>query len=148
MTRMPRNLTTVTSSILNAITASLSPQITTSNTLNPIQMALASRGHWIQSHILHIPDRYGFFSPGPPRLQVYQGFLFIPLLIMTICSIFLGACAVFNISLKPDHKPIWRVVVFMVALVVGTLAILWIMACFDRLRAPDYDWGHWKLRKD
>jgi hypothetical protein len=58
---------------------------------------------------------------------------------MTICSIFLGACAVFLMSLKYDHKPIWRVVVFMVALVVGTLAVIWAMACFDKRRAPDYE---------
>jgi hypothetical protein len=51
-------------------------------------------------------------------------------------------------SLRVDHKPIWRVVVFMVALVVGTLAVIWVMGCFDKRRAPDYDWGDRKLRKD
>jgi hypothetical protein len=137
-----------TSSVLNAITASLSPQVTTSNTLNPVHLALATRGYWIQSHILHIPDQYGFFSPSPPRLQVYQGFLFIAMLIMTISSIFCGASVIFLLSLRPGHKLIWRVVVFMAVPVVGTLAMIWIMECFGKRRTPDYDWGDWKLRKD
>jgi hypothetical protein len=51
-------------------------------------------------------------------------------------------------SLQANHKPIWRVVVFMVALVVGTLAVIWVMACFDKRRTSDYDWADWKLRKD
>jgi hypothetical protein len=70
------------------------------------------------------------------------------MLIMTVSSIFCGASAVFLMSLQPDHKPIWRVVVFMAALVVGTLAVIWVMACFDKRRTPEYDWADWKLRKD
>jgi len=142
---MPWNLI---SSILNTITTSLSPQITASNTLNPVQLALATRGYWIQSHILYIPDQYGFFSPDPPRLQVYQGFLFIYLCLMIVGEIFLGAGVVFLMSLTPDHKPIWKVVVFMVALVVGVVAMIWGMACSHENRAPDYEWKDWKLRKD
>jgi hypothetical protein len=72
---------------------------------------------------------------------LYQGFLFIALLITIACSIFWGAALVFLISLRVDHNPIRRVVVFMVALVVGTLAVIWVMACFDKRRTPDYDWG-------
>jgi hypothetical protein len=142
---MSRNLI---SSMLHSITVAFSPQVTVSNTLNPIHLAIATRGYWIQSRILYIPDRYGFFSPAPPRLQVYQGFLFIALFIMVICSIFCGASVVFLLSLRPDHKPIWKAVVFMVILVGGTVAMIWFMECFSKRRAQDYDWGNWKLRKD
>lgn len=31
---------------------------------------MANRGYYIQSKILHIPDLFGFFSAGPPSLQV------------------------------------------------------------------------------
>jgi hypothetical protein len=70
------------------------------------------------------------------------------MLILTVCSIFLGGSAVFLMSLKADHKPIWRVVVFQVALVVGTLAVVWVMACFDKRRMPDYECTDRKLRRD
>lgn len=46
-----------------------------------------------------------------------------------------------------DHKPIWRLVVGMIVILVGTTAVIWVMACFDENRTPDYDWGDWKLRK-
>jgi hypothetical protein len=143
--RMSRNLI---SSMLHSITVAFSPQVTASNTLNPIHLAIATRGYWIQSRIFYIPDRYGFFSPGPPRLQVYQGFLFIALFIMVICSIFCGASSVLLASLTPDHKPIWKAVVFMVILVGGTVAMIWVTECFSKRRARDYDWGDWKQRKD
>ena len=41
--------------------------------LNPVLLDLANRGYYIQSEVLHISERYGVFSPGPPRLQVYEG---------------------------------------------------------------------------
>ena len=142
---MPRNLN---SSILNVIEVSFSPEVTASNTLNPVHLALATRGYWIQSHILYIPDRYGFFSPGPPRLQVYQGFLSVALLIMTVLTVFCGALVVFFLSLNAVHKPTWKIVVSIAAPLVGTLAMIWVMECFQKHRSPDYDWGDWKLRKD
>lgn len=129
------------SSILHNITVTFSPQITASNTLNPDLLTLGTTGYWIQSHILYIPDRYGFFSPGPPRLQVNQGFLFIFLSIMIVSSLFCGAFTVFVVSLRPDHKPIWKAVVFQVTLVGGTVAMVWVTECFSERRTRDYDWG-------
>ncbi|KAI0508778.1 hypothetical protein F5B22DRAFT_649673 [Xylaria bambusicola] len=41
--------------------------------LNPVLLDIANRGYYIQSEVLHISERYGIFSPGPPRLQVYEG---------------------------------------------------------------------------
>lgn len=40
--------------------------------INPSLLTIARRGHWIQSRILRISDRFGLFSSGPPLLQAYQ----------------------------------------------------------------------------
>jgi hypothetical protein len=40
---------------------------------NPIHLAVARQGYRIQSQKLHIPDRFGLFSPGPAFLQEHQG---------------------------------------------------------------------------
>jgi hypothetical protein len=135
------------SNILYIITGFFSPQVTASNTLNPV-LALGTRGYWIQSHILSLPDRYGFFSPGSPRLQVYQAFLFIFLSIMIVSTSFAGAFLVFAMSCQPDRKPIWQVVVYEAAIVFGVVAMIWAMECHSENRTPDYVWEDWKLRKD
>jgi hypothetical protein len=135
-------------SILDVITMAFSPQVNAYKTLNPVHLTFATKGYWIQSHILCIPDRYGFFSPGPPRLQVHQGFLSNVLLLMIVCDIFFGLATVFWMSSKPDHKPIWKVVVFMVAVVGGVVATIWVMECYGKRRAPNYEWDDWKQRND
>ena len=40
--------------------------------LNQPRLALAIQCYWFQSRILRLPDRFGFFAPGPPRLQVEE----------------------------------------------------------------------------
>ncbi len=60
---------------------------------------------------------------------------------MVICSFFCGASIVFLVSLRPDNKPILKAVVFIVILVGGTVAMIWVMECFSKRRARDYDWG-------
>ncbi|KAI0136371.1 hypothetical protein BJ170DRAFT_601493 [Xylariales sp. AK1849] len=60
------------SSLNDSFFTAFQPQVTIHG-LNPVHLAIANRGYWIQSHILHIPDRLGFFSPGSPRLQVHEG---------------------------------------------------------------------------
>ncbi|KAK3693806.1 hypothetical protein B0T22DRAFT_436955 [Podospora appendiculata] len=40
---------------------------------NPIHIALAKGSYWLQSHVLRISDRSGYFSPGPLELQLDQG---------------------------------------------------------------------------
>ncbi|KAF5574865.1 hypothetical protein FPCIR_13400, partial [Fusarium pseudocircinatum] len=39
--------------------------------LDPRKLKMANRGYYIQSKILHIPDRFGFFFAGPPWLQLW-----------------------------------------------------------------------------
>lgn len=63
------------------------------NPLNPLNLTIATTEYRIQSRTLQIPDRFGFFSPGPPRLQVHDGGMFIVIVglicMNLICSAFL-----------------------------------------------------------
>ncbi|KAL8948227.1 MAG: hypothetical protein Q9222_005563, partial [Ikaeria aurantiellina] len=62
-------------SLFFTLAARHSPPIklaSTTEILNTAVLAIANTGYRIQSHILRIPDRMGFFAPGPPRLQVYE----------------------------------------------------------------------------
>lgn len=40
--------------------------------INPMLVARAQEGYWLQSRVLRIPDRYGFFVSGPPLLQAHE----------------------------------------------------------------------------
>jgi hypothetical protein len=53
----------------------LGPKLT-QDVLNPVYFAIGARGYHIQSHILDIPPRFAMFSPGPPSLQVDEGYIF------------------------------------------------------------------------
>jgi len=90
--------------------------------------------------MLHISDQYGFFLPDPPRLQVYQGFLLV-IIIMLVLTTFMGLSTIFVIPLEDYHPQIWRLVVATVLLLVGTLTVIWIMECLDKRRTPDFDRG-------
>lgn len=52
---------------------------TFNNRLHAVLLSIATIGYRIQSQSLHIPDRFGFFSSGPPRLQVQEAKSFIEL---------------------------------------------------------------------
>ncbi len=136
--------------ILNPIIGFLSPQITKDKKLNPVHLALGIRGYWIQSQVLHIPDRFGFFSPGPPRLQVHQAFLLLPMLLAVITTSFWGAFAICLAVLnnKDNSLPAWRITEVVVVLVVGGADVLYIGFLFDPCLAQNYDWVDWKVHKD
>ena len=135
------------SSLLTAIKKLFSPQFIDGQ-LNPIHLTIATQGYWIQSSILHIPTQFGFFSPGPPRLQVHQGALFGLLSFHFGILYILGAFIMFWVGARGD--PVLPLASAMVAVVVGAAASIWVVACYDRRRSPDYDWGdlNGKLRKD
>ncbi|RYP80877.1 hypothetical protein DL769_002255 [Monosporascus sp. CRB-8-3] len=75
--------------ILMAVKGLLGPEVLANvnnggvPSLNPYHIAIATGGYRIQSRVLNIPDRWDFFSPDPPRLQVHQGasFLFMTLIL-------------------------------------------------------------------
>lgn len=49
-------------------------------------IAIATRGYKIQSQILRIPDRWGFFSKESRDLRIKEAFLFVALIIMKCFS--------------------------------------------------------------
>lgn len=117
------------------------------NRLNPIHLAIATTGYRIQSHTLHIPDRIGFFSSGPPRLQVHEAASFIVLVVGACFSVISGGFVVFLLRLcgLPNSSKLGAA---MSSTTVAQAVIIWVLVCCDRRRAPGYDWGDWKLRKD
>jgi hypothetical protein len=117
------------------------------NSLNPVRLAIGTRGYRIQSQTLRIPDRIGFFSPGPPRLQVSEAASFIMLVLHTCLGVIAGACVVFMTRLLGLPNAFKAGAVFL-AFVVVQNGIIWVMVAYNPRRAPEYDWGDWKLRKD
>lgn len=117
------------------------------NRLNPIRLAIATTGYRIQSRTLHIPDRVGFFSSGPPRLQVHEATCFILVVCWVCFSIISSSLLVFMVRLagKPNSGKLGAV---LSSITIAEVAFFWFVACYDRRRAPGYDWGEWKLRKD
>jgi hypothetical protein len=118
----------------------------TAGRLNPTHLAVARQGYWVQSQKLHIPDRYGFFSPGPPPLQAYQGAFFAGIITFHSISTALGAVILF--LGKRTGTPIAVLAGTMMAIDVLFLVLAWVAACIDHRRASDYDWGDHKLRKE
>jgi hypothetical protein len=114
--------------------------------LNPIHLALAQRGYWIQGHILHIPDQFGFFSPSPPRLQAYEGSVFTCIAIIHGIIFSWGLLTLFCLYLSGLLT--CALVVAIIALFLASLALVLVTTSFDPRRLPDYDWGDWKTRKE
>ena len=116
--------------------------------LNPVHLTIAAHGYRMQSSVLHIPDRFGFFSPGLPRLQAFQGALFGLVSFHLGITCMLGACIIIWVRARGD--PTLALATAMLLIVVGVAALVWIMSCHDRRHLPDYDWGSedGKLRKE
>ena len=117
------------------------------NQLNPIHISLATNGYRIQSGTLQIPDRFGLFSSGPPRLQVHEAYFFLIMVGWIILNLVLNAFLVFVCRL--NGLPAYRALgaEFSLLMVPG-LFFYWIASVYDRHREPGYEWGDWKLRKD
>jgi hypothetical protein len=67
-------------------------------------LAIAGSGYRTQSQSLHIPDRFGFFSSAPPRLQVEEGAFFAQMLTM-ICYAIMTAWFVISTVSSPKARP-------------------------------------------
>jgi hypothetical protein len=78
---------------------------TINNRLNPVYLAIAASGYQIQSQLLHIPDRYSFFSSGPPRAQVEEGAAFAQLFTLICYTILGGWFVVLRGSSRPNARP-------------------------------------------
>jgi hypothetical protein len=64
-----------------------------------------SYGYDIQSRVLGIPDKYGFFSQGPPRLQEVEGTPSAVLILMRIATIMEEAWTIYTVD-YPQGQPL------------------------------------------
>ncbi|GJC95894.1 hypothetical protein CH63R_02160 [Colletotrichum higginsianum IMI 349063] len=115
------------------------------NRLNPVHLAIGIRCYQIQTEVLGIPEQYGLFSSGPPRLQVFQGST-IPTLYLSI-AFPVVVLVVAMLYLRNENTNMWPLV-GLVACAITIYALLWYMLCVDPRRAPDYEWNDWKPHKD
>ena len=126
----------------------LGPAVSRSGQLNPKRLALATRGHWIQSRILHISDRWGFFSPGPPLLQIQEASIFIFLMIFLGETVFHSVLAVFVASLYDDDDwgpgrpaPCVRGLVALCAFILAFVVGVWLHMCLgEKRRGSSWAW--------
>jgi hypothetical protein len=117
------------------------------NQLNSRHLAIATTGYRIQSCTLQIPDRFGFFSPGPPRLQVHEGLAFI-FAVGWICMVLISDAFVVFVCILSGLPTCQRLGAAFPLMIVPGAVILWYAQVHNRRRAPGYEWGDWKLRKD
>ena len=117
------------------------------NQLNPLHLAVATSGYRMQSRTLRVPDRFGFFSPVPPHLQVHEGLFFIVMVGWICLNLISNAFSVFLRVLTglPTCRKLG--VAFSLTIVPGVI-LLWIAAVYDRRRKPGYMWEDWKLPEE
>lgn len=130
--------------IIDSVRMAFKPDVT-DHGLNPVRLAIATWGYWIQSQALRIPDRFGYFSPGPPRLQVHEATNFL-LIVLCIgpCTIFFGGLAA--LMLKLLGKPVTGLIVALCGLTMATMGFS--LAAHETQRASDYKWDDWKMRQE
>ncbi|KAK2020600.1 hypothetical protein LX32DRAFT_716363 [Colletotrichum zoysiae] len=120
------------------------PQVV-DNRLNPVHLAIGIRCYQIQTEILGIPEQYGLFSSGPPRLQVFQG-SFVPVLYFTI--VFPVVVATVFVKYENKYKEKWPWMMASITGMVILCAAFWYLLCTDARRAPDYEWNDWRPHND
>ena len=114
---------------------------------NLLHLTLATRGYTIQSQTLYIPNRLGFFSPGPPRLQVRQAWLFGMMAFATAFIIGYSVLAVLLMCVWGVERDVFRKVVLgLVVVTVAQVVAVWGMVCCDLRRVEGYVWRDRKVR--
>ncbi|TQN68037.1 Extracellular metalloprotease [Colletotrichum shisoi] len=115
------------------------------NRLNPVHLAIGIRCYQIQTEVLGIPEQYGLFSSGPPRLQVLQGST-IPTLYLSI-AFPVVVLVVAMLFLRNENTNMWPLM-SLIACAIIIYVLLWYMFCVDPRRAPDYEWNDWQPHRD
>ena len=116
--------------------------------LNPVSLALATRCYWIQSRVFRIPDRFGFISAGPPRLQVEESVILFIAVFLTIQMFFLAGITVFIVSLMDGDRPVKSLAAMLFLLTMSVPGFFWLDLCLSPRRAPGYVWEDWKARTE
>ncbi|PVH83120.1 hypothetical protein DL98DRAFT_585836 [Cadophora sp. DSE1049] len=136
------------STILHTTRQMFQSQVLASNTLNPTLLSIGQIGYHLQSQYLLIPDRFGFFTAGPPRYQVYQGFHVVFVLNMTIVSDVVLGLPHLVMSQSAHRRKFWRLVLVQ-ALFIGVIVMMiWVLELYGGRRAENYVWKDWKARVD
>jgi hypothetical protein len=108
--------------------------------LNPVHIATAREGYRIQSQVLGIPDRFGYFSPGDhPPMQAFQGGMFA-FFMLTWPITFLAGCFLVP-AVSHRGEPVLPLILGLIGLELFTLGSAWALSLLDRRRAPSFDWG-------
>lgn len=111
---------------------------------NASYIAVAVSGYQIQSQLLHIPDRFGIFSPGPPGLQEVEGGLFTLTMIPFGFAAALGALTVWMAKKVGKSTPGKLFVVFLMTSVLPVV-LVWVCCWCNPRRA---EWKDGKLHKE
>jgi hypothetical protein len=115
--------------------------------LNPLFVSLGTNAYRIQSQTLGIPDDFGMFSAGPPRLQAYEAGKF---LLMCSCLLIILFWTTFTLAIcwLARTKNFWWIALMLYASILGTAACVWAISC-ERTgrRAPGYVWEDWKVER-
>ncbi|KAI1132418.1 hypothetical protein F5Y10DRAFT_261125 [Nemania abortiva] len=115
------------------------------NQLNPIHLSLGVRGYQIQS-ALRIPERWGIFSAGPPRLQAYEGQAFViacSMLAYTVVHVTFLSYILFKYGKL--NGPVFAVILGMI---IASVAVTYYGLNSPRQRAPGYVWDDWKMGQE
>jgi hypothetical protein len=116
------------------------------NQLNPKLLALATICYRIQSAVLRIPDRFGWFYPGLPRLQVFQAYHFV--LISTIQAVFFPYGLLTILFFKYLGCPDFRTKALTVLASTASMPFFfWFLFLYHYSRSENYRWPDWKMRK-
>ncbi|KAH7328093.1 hypothetical protein B0I35DRAFT_416540 [Stachybotrys elegans] len=137
----------VITAILRYIFALLISSITNDSPWARFFYAIGARCYEIQSQQLHIPDQYGVFSAGPPRLQSKQALAFACMVMVRVCILY--PAAVLMLYMAYISKGInYRYVAAYLAADVAFIAISWAIAILSPNRTLGCNSGDQKLHKE
>ena len=135
------------SHVLDFFRGPLVQEVDSSGNLNPMLLAFATEGYRIQSQYLGIPDRWGYFSPGTPRLQVHEAAsLRMAVLFTTFFLLPIETFAVVNSRGMGAHT--LAKVALLAFVNVLFFGADWAIRLMSFRREPGFRWDDWKPRQD
>jgi hypothetical protein len=139
-------LTNIMNTVFTAREALLAGAVI-NNTLNPWHLSFATSAYIVQSTKIHIPDHLGFFSRGPPRLQVDQTACFAAIIFIALFMTGVAAWSSLMLLLLRSTVKMKFVAAYsgmLVCFIVG----MWAITLGDEARKPGHLWRDWKERDD